>query len=114
RSTLQHYKAIAMELGRVLQAYEHGTLSAEGSMTDALHLMAERIHKRSLVLVFSDLFEVLESENAFFDAMQHLKYNKHEVIVFWTTDHSTELNFSFEERPYRFVDMESGKQVKMN
>lgn len=114
RSTRQHHRAISSELTRVLNAYNKDRPTIKTGMAESLHLMAERIPKRSLVLLFSDLFEMQENEDEIFDALQHLKYNRHELVIFWTTDHEKELNFSFEERPYRFVDMESGSVLKMN
>ncbi len=114
KSTRQHHKAIAVELNKVLQGFEKDKPKSKTSMAESLHLMAERIPRRSLVLLFSDLFEMQENEEEIFDALQHLKYNKHELVLFWTTDHKQELDFSFEERPYRFVDMEDGSVIKMN
>jgi uncharacterized protein (DUF58 family) len=49
-----------------------------------------------------------------FDALQHLKYNKHEVILFHVQDSEYEVNFNFENRPYEFVDMETGEKLRMN
>src|SRR5690606_32383911 len=59
-------------------------------------------------------FEMMEDEEAIFDALQHLKYNQHELVLFWTTDKRTEVDFDFGEKPYRFVDMESGETLKLN
>ena len=47
-------------------------------------------------------------------ALQHLKHNKHEVVVFHVMDNKTELEFDFEERPMEFIDMESGEKLKLN
>ena len=44
---------------------------------------------------------------------QHLKHNKHEVLVFHVTDKKTEYNFEFEERPHEFIDLESGERIKI-
>ena len=55
-----------------------------------------------------------EEEEKLFSALQHLKHNHHEVILFHVIDHKSELNFEFENRPYRFVDMESGEEIKLN
>ncbi|MDZ7847019.1 MAG: hypothetical protein U5L96_09720 [Owenweeksia sp.] len=55
-----------------------------------------------------------ENEEELFDALQHLKYQKHEMTIFWTTDHATELDFQFDEKPYRFIDLESGQSMKLN
>ncbi|GHM98957.1 hypothetical protein WSM22_04470 [Cytophagales bacterium WSM2-2] len=82
-------------------------------IADVLHTLAEKIHKRSLVVIFSDMFEGEDSEEIF-KALQHLKHNKHEVLLFHITDHDTELAFQFDERPYEFIDLESGEKLKLN
>lgn len=79
-----------------------------------LHELAEKIHKRSLVILFSDMFDGGEKQEEVFKALQHLKHNKHEVLLFHVTDHETELNFSFEERPYEFIDLETNEKIKLN
>lgn len=79
----------------------------------ALHLIAENIHKRSLVIIFSDMFEN-ESSDEIFSAIQHLKYNKHEVILFHVADKQKEEEFVFENRPYKFVDLETNEELKLN
>jgi uncharacterized protein (DUF58 family) len=77
-----------------------------------LHQIAEQIHRRSMIVLFSDMFDQ-HPEDELFGALQHLKYNKHEVIVFHTSHHGLEKDFDFENRPYTFVDMESGEKVKL-
>ena len=47
-------------------------------------------------------------------ALQHLKHKKHEVLLFHVTDHKTEFNFEFEDRPYEFIDAESKERIKLN
>ncbi|MFC2114518.1 DUF58 domain-containing protein [Bacteroidota bacterium] len=79
----------------------------------ALHQIAENIHKRSLVIIFSDMFENMEDTDAYFSGLQHLKYKKHEVILFHVLDKSKESDFDFENRPHRFIDMESGEKVEV-
>ncbi|MFQ5448033.1 MAG: DUF58 domain-containing protein, partial [Saprospiraceae bacterium] len=83
------------------------------SAAKALHQIADSIHKRSMVVVFSDMFEQTEDTEALFSALQHLKHNKHEVILFHTVDKSLEIDFEFENRPYLFVDMETGEQLRL-
>lgn len=78
-----------------------------------LHQLAESLHKRSLVVVFSDMMESQGDPDVVFSALQHLKHNKHEVILFHTVDRNTEVDFSFSNRPYRFVDLESGDDIKL-
>jgi len=78
-----------------------------------LHLVAENIHRRSLVIIFSDMFESGERTEDIFDALQHLKHNKHEVILFHVVDKKHEVDFAYDNKPYVFVDMETGERVKV-
>lgn len=78
-----------------------------------IHEIAEIVHKRSLVILFSDMFEQSASNDELFQAIQHLKHNKHEVILFHTIDHLHELEFEYDNRPYRFIDLETGEQIKL-
>ena len=83
------------------------------SVVETLHEIAEKIHKRSLVIIFSDMFDDINNSERLFTAMQHLRHNLHEVLLFHVTDRNTEEEFNFEERPYEFVDLESGEKVRV-
>jgi uncharacterized protein (DUF58 family) len=78
-----------------------------------LHLIAEKLKRRSLVFLFSDMFQTETEEARLFEALQHLKYNKHEVVLFHTYDGQKALNFDFSNRPKRFVDVETGEYVNL-
>jgi uncharacterized protein (DUF58 family) len=110
RSAPTHYRALMMELSRV---FDIDTKNKTSNITEAIHQIAEQIHRRSLVMVISDMIDDEDKMDALFDALQHLKYNKHEVILFHVLDKKQELEFDFENRPYEFVDMESGERMKL-
>lgn len=76
-----------------------------------LHLIAKKLKKRSMVILFSDLFQNDNDQDKIFDVLRHLKYNKHEVIFFHTYDGKTELDFDFDNTPKRFVDVETGERI---
>lgn len=78
-----------------------------------LHLIAEKLKRRSLVFLFTDMFQSDAEAEKLFEALQHLKYNKHEVILFHTFDKKREVNFDFSNRPKRFVDVETGEFVNL-
>lgn len=78
-----------------------------------LHLIAEKIKRRSLIFLFTDMFQTSEAEEMLFEALRHLKYNKHEVILFHTYDGSRELNFDFDNSPKRYVDVETGEHINL-
>ena len=78
-----------------------------------LHEIAEKIHKRSLIFLFTDMFQTTKNESELFEALRHLKYNKHEVVLFHTYDGKLELDFDFENSPKKFVDVETGEQINL-
>ncbi len=75
-------------------------------LIEALHDMAEKIHKRALVILFSDLFVDVDPLLACF---QHLRHRKHDLAIFHLLD-PQELRFDF-DRPIRFVDLEEGDSL---
>lgn len=75
-----------------------------------LHQIAEKIHRRSMIILFTDMFQS-GNEAALFTALQHLKHNKHKVVLFHVIDNKTELNFDFDNAPRKFIDIESGDEV---
>ncbi len=113
KSTAIHQKYLFSELEKLLKREGRGDRTAVAA---ALHEIAEQIHKRSLVIIFSDMLggETGDQLSEIFSALQHLKHNKHEVIIFNVLDHKMELEFDFDNRPYHFVDLESGDELKLH
>lgn len=112
KSTASHLDKLFTLLEKTIEAASHSRKSTR--VSTVLHEVAEKTHKRSLIIIFSDMFDGSEDPEEVFKSLQHLKHNKHEVLLFHVSDHETELNFNFEERPYEFVDLESGDKLKLN
>ena len=113
RSNSLHHKMLFSELEKCIA--NPGIMTGIKTMgAEALHEIAETIHKRSLVIIFSDMMDSSENQEELFGALQHLRHNKHEVILFHVTDKKTEEEFRFENRPYDFIDVETGEHVKVH
>jgi uncharacterized protein (DUF58 family) len=110
RSSSVHHKLLIHKLEEAIASQG----SSSTSLATALHQVAESVHRRSLVIIFSDMFENAGDSTELFSALQHLRYNKHEVVLFHVVDKRLELDFKFENRPYQFVDIESGQEVKVH
>ncbi len=110
KSSTAHYRLMLTYLDQLIN---NPTRDRTTSAAQSLHQIADSIHKRSMVIIFSDMFEQTEATEQLFAALQHLKHNKHEVILFHTVDKSKEIDFEFENRPYLFIDMESGERVRL-
>ncbi len=111
KSTPSHIHKIFLDLEYLLNKPNEHKKTAVASV---IHQLAEKIHKRSLVIIFSDMFDNIEDSEKIFSSLQHLKHNLHEVLIFHVTDKKTESDFEFEDRPYEFVDLETNERIKLN
>ena len=112
KSTTTHQLFLFAKLEEMLKTEK---LNVRTNLEQALHEIADLIHKRSLVVIFSDMLSNVQDEehiDGLFAALQHLKFNKHEVVIFNVTDKAREVDFNFDHRPYEFIDMETGSVLK--
>ena len=110
RSSMSHHRLLYHKLEEILETnVQQGT-----SAISAIHQIAEATPRRSLIILFSDMLDKSEDLDATIDALNHLRHNKHEVVVFHVLDKSTEVAFDFPERPTRFVDLETGAELKLH
>jgi uncharacterized protein (DUF58 family) len=110
KTSTAHYR---MLLNHLYQIIAQNPEKKKTAAAQALHQIADSLHRRSLVIIFSDMFENMSGIDELFSAIQHLKHNKHEVILFNVVDKSSEIDFEFENRPYLFIDLESGEEVRL-
>lgn len=103
----RHHRMLLNQLENVLELPK---IVKSTNTISFLHQIAEKIHRRSMILLFTDMFQ-LENDEALFTALQHLKHNKHKVVLFHVVDQKRELAFDFDDTPRRFVDVETGETV---
>lgn len=106
----RHYQMLLAKLSQVSMESEPGKNT--GTYT-YLHQIAEKIKRRSLIFLFTDMFQTEKREEELFEALRHLKYNKHEVVLFHLLEHKTEIEFDFENTPRRYVDVETGQHIDL-
>mgnify|MGYP003287258790 FL=1 len=88
-------------------------LSKITCLDKALHSLSEQIHRRSLFIIFTDLFSDSFSAEQLIDSLRHLKHNKHEVILFHVFDGDKEINLDYKQGYYRFIDVENKMELKI-
>lgn len=110
KSSLTHYRNIVSLLEQSVQPERK---QRKTDLAKVLHQMAIKIHRRSLVVLFTDMIHPEEDMEALYSALQHLKHNKNEVIVFHVKESETEDNFVFEDRPYEFINIETDERIKL-
>jgi uncharacterized protein (DUF58 family) len=108
-----HHNYLYSELEKLLETVTTSQ-NQQTFVTDALHEIAESMHQRSMVVIFSDMMDNSAKADELFSALQHLRHNKHDVILFHVVDKRLEVDFEFENRPHTFTDLESGEEIKVN
>lgn len=111
KSNTKHQQTLFQCLQQCLQKPE---LAAPTNTIQSLHEIAETIPKRGLVILFSDMFQPNLPLDELMFALQHLRFNKHEVVLFHTLDYNYELALNYDSRPHLFIDLETGEKVKLN
>lgn len=113
QSNALHIKQLFASLEKLLQPAPEEE-KHETNVVQTLHEIAERIHRRSLVVIFSDMFDFQRDKEELFLALQHLRHSRHEVILFHVCDRAMEVELALENRPYRLIDMENGEELKVS
>jgi uncharacterized protein (DUF58 family) len=103
----RHHRMLLNQLEQLLELPQKVKST---NTTPFLHEIAEKVQRRSMIILFTDMFQT-ENDEELFNALQHLKHNKHKVILFHVIDHKKELTFDFDDTPRRFVDVETGETV---
>jgi uncharacterized protein (DUF58 family) len=111
KTNKRHQRFIYGELEGLLtrSAHKRGTSTAM-----SIHQIASQIHQRSLVIIFTDLFGEQDKTDELISSLQHLKHNKHEVILFHVIDSEKEIEFDFPNRPTHFIDTETAAEIKLS
>ncbi len=103
---------IYKELEHVVQNVEYFTHKT--ATAKVLHQIAKKFHRRSFVVLITDLFNQSEDSHELFKSLQHLRHEKHEVIVFHLLDRKTEQQFDFPNRPIILKDLENGEKIEVH
>lgn len=109
KSTFGYLRTVLAKLEQLHRQMD--TTEAKTGAAAALHEVAERIGRRSLVVVMTDLFENVDAHDDLLKALQHLRYRGHEVLVFHILESDTERQFNFPNVPMRFQDLETGEEL---
>ena len=99
-------RAVPRHLKVLLKELENTVPASTTAMGGALHEMAERINRRGLIILISDL---MDDPEKVLDGLKHFRHRQHEVVVFHVLD-PYEIEFPFKEET-GFVDMETGEEL---
>ena len=105
----RHHRMLLNKLEGLLETPKQ---SRQTDTTTFLHQIAEKMHRRSMIVIFTDMFQS-GNEEALMNALQHLKHDKHKVVLFHVVENKSEINFDFDNAPRKFIDLESGEEINI-
>ena len=105
----RHHRMLLNKLESILETPKQ---SKSTDTITFLHQIAEKMQRRSMIVLFTDMFQDKDDEKLF-KALQHLKHNKHKVVLFHVTYKKTELNLEYDNTPRKFIDLESGEEINL-
>jgi uncharacterized protein (DUF58 family) len=111
KSSKSHLHQLLLQLNHWME--KETTQSSSSQIAKSIHAIADKINRRSLVILFTDMFQDPSSPTELYESLQHLKHKHHEVLIFHVSDQNTEKAFNFEDRPYLFIDSENGRKIKI-
>jgi len=99
-------RSVRSYLDVILHELENAKPENKTNTAKSLHLIAERIKRRGLIILLSDL---LDDQDEVISAFKHFKHKKNEIIVFQILD-PLERNFNFNVDAL-FKDMETSEKM---
>ena len=111
KSSKSHLHQLLLQLNHWMET--ESTQSSSSQIAESIHAVSDKISRRSLVILFTDMFQNSTSYTDLYESLQHLKHKNHEVLIFHVSDQNTEKAFNFEDRPYLFIDSENGRKIKI-
>jgi len=112
KATPGYLRRLLAQLERLARRDESNAPKRTGA-AEALAEVAERIHRRSLIVLVTDLFENIGRHDDLLKALRRLRHRGHEVVVFHVLEGATERRFDFPNAPMVFQDTETGAEVTL-
>ena len=110
KSTSIHLHNTLVQLQQLLEKKNTQKMS---NLPEVIHRLAEQIPRRSMVVIFTDFLGEDKRMEELFTSLQHLRHNKHDIILFHIWDSQQEELFELDDRPYILTDAESGEKIKI-
>jgi uncharacterized protein (DUF58 family) len=113
KSSLTHQRFLLSNLERILENRKKSFKNKKTNIAKILNALAAKIHKRSLVFIFSD-FMAIDNPEDFANSIKHLRHHLHEIVVFDVSHYNLENQLNFKNKYYNVVDVETGESIKMH
>ena len=112
RLSKKHYFRLLHELEKKILDKEK--VNQKTLFSSVLNEFTQRISKRSLVIIFSDLQGNQDEIDELFNSLKQLKHKKNEIILFHVQEFDKEKELNYKNQFFNFIDLETNDEVKIN
>lgn len=112
RSAQSHIRLLYSKLEALLETKQ--AKNPEKRLTasaDVLHQLADRLGKRSLIILITDLFENTRQQTELMESLKHLRHRKHDIIVLNILEKKVERDLELPDKKFILTDMETGNKM---
>ena len=113
KSSLTHQRFIFSNMEKIIEKKYNEVNKKSSDISNIINQLAIKINKRSLVFIFSDFMAIRDFEGLA-NAIKHLKFNQHEIVVFDVFHDQLENELNLANKFYNVVDMETGSKLKLH
>jgi uncharacterized protein (DUF58 family) len=106
--TLIPHRSVRKQLFHILQNLENLEPGRKTSVSPALHEIAERMKRRGLMILISDM---MDDPDTILNGLKHFRHRQHEVIVFHILD-PREVDLDYRDE-VEFEDLEGGRRLRL-
>lgn len=106
--TLIPHRSVRKQLFHILKNLEGAEPGEKTAVSPALHEIAERMKRRGLMILISDL---MDDPEAIISGLKHFRHRQHEVIVFHVLD-PFEFDLDYKDE-VEFEDLETGRRLRV-
>lgn len=112
KSSYSHLRHIYSRMETVLKSDDDKEINRRKTATaNVIHEVAERVNRRSLIIILSDLFENVQQHEELISALKHLRHRSHEVVLFHMLEKRSERELDFPDGRFIFEDLETGSEI---
>lgn len=111
KAALSHIRLLYSKLEQFIGEPDAKPIMRKTASADVLHELADRLGKRSMVMIITDLFENTKQNEALIESLKHLRHKKHDIILFNINEKRVERDLDLPDKKFVLTDMETGAKM---
>lgn len=111
RTSQSHVRLLYSALSKYLEKPDKKAARHKTASADVLHELAERLEKRSMLIIITDLFENTKQYENLVESLKHLRHRKHDIVLLHIHEKRVERDLDLPDKKFVLTDMETGARM---